>query len=192
MFLSEVIVNSRNPLGQQDLGSAYQLHRTLSGGFSAEARPRLLFRQEVNVSRVLMLSEVEPALDQGLASGRLLSVRSKPFAPRLRKDQSFRFRLLANPTQRKEGSRRALLEAAEQINWLSRKAENHGFQLLSFHITRSENQVTARPGAPAMTHMAVDFQGSLVVRDPDLFTNSLLRGIGSAKAFGFGMLCVAR
>ena len=39
--------------------------------------------------------------------------------------------------------------------------------------------------------LAVRFDGLLAVTDPALFRNTLQTGIGSAKAFGFGLLSLA-
>jgi len=38
---------------------------------------------------------------------------------------------------------------------------------------------------------SVLYNGLLEVTDPDLFHRALIRGIGSGKAFGFGLLSVA-
>jgi CRISPR system Cascade subunit CasE len=43
-----------------------------------------------------------------------------------------------------------------------------------------------------MAHTGVDFDGVLRVTDPALFTQSLAAGIGAGKAWGFGLLSVAR
>lgn len=193
MFLSEVLLNSRSSLGQKDLSSVYELHRTLSSGFPDGGRPRLLFRKEASAPRVLMLSIEEPSYSRALENGRLLFVRSKPFEPKVTRGQQLRFRLLANPTKKaREGSRVALVEPSEQMGWLVKKGEQHGFRLCSAHIVREEVVRTARSEGKPMTHLAVDFHGQLEVTEPALFDDCLKAGIGSGKAFGFGMLCVAR
>ncbi|RMF67773.1 MAG: type I-E CRISPR-associated protein Cas6/Cse3/CasE [Calditrichaeota bacterium] len=38
------------------------------------------------------------------------------------------------------------------------------------------------------THVAVDFRGHLRVTDREAFRNAFTKGIGPAKAFGFGLL----
>ena len=40
-------------------------------------------------------------------------------------------------------------------------------------------------------HSTVDYQGVLTVTDPIRFHEAFTRGIGSAKAFGFGLLVIA-
>jgi CRISPR system Cascade subunit CasE len=192
MFLSEVLLNARNPLGRKDLASAYELHRTLSSGFPDGGRPRLLFRQESSAPRVLMLSCEEPLYNKSLETGRLLFVRTKPFEPRVSAGQQLRFRLRANPTKkRKDGAREALLQPADQMAWFAKKGQQHGFRLLSVHIVGEEVLRTPRGDGSAMTHLAVDFHGTLEVTETELFAQALRSGIGSAKAFGFGMLCVS-
>lgn len=193
MYLSEVLFNSRNPLGRQDMASVYELHRTLSSGFPDGGRPRLLFRQDTGAPRVLMLSIEEPSYTTALKNGRLLFVRSKPFGPEVEVGQQLRFRLLANPTKKpRDGSRIALTEPAEQMGWLLKKGEQHGFRLCSAHIVREDVIQTARAQGSSMTHLAVDYHGLLEVTDANLFDECLRAGIGSGKAFGFGMLCVAK
>lgn len=140
-----------------------------------------------------MLSIEEPSYSKALENGRLLFVRSKPFAPKLSRGQQLRFRLLSNPTKRsREGSRVALTQPPEQMGWLIKKGELNGFRLCSAQIVREEIIRTARSEGKSMTHLAVDFHGQLEVTEPALFDDCLKAGIGSAKAFGFGMLCVAR
>ena len=43
-----------------------------------------------------------------------------------------------------------------------------------------------------LTHHAVRFEGTIEVTNTVLFLKTLASGIGSAKAFGFGLLSVAR
>jgi len=51
-------------------------------------------------------------------------------------------------------------------------------------------QAFLKKGA-AGTHTATEFSGTLQVTDPALFLTAAANGIGSAKAFGFGMLCLS-
>jgi CRISPR system Cascade subunit CasE len=41
-------------------------------------------------------------------------------------------------------------------------------------------------------HLAVKYEGLLQIIDPDKFTKTFIKGIGSAKAFGFGLLSLAK
>lgn len=126
------------------------------------------------------------------------------------------FRLRANVTRRLSdrtpgredrlvGKRVALLREAEQLEWLERKGAQHGFRLLATELNpdlaavQASAQATERgrrpgrdgAGAMALCFGAVLFNGRLEVTDADLFRAALASGIGSGKAFGFGLLSVA-
>jgi CRISPR system Cascade subunit CasE len=117
--------------------------------------------------------------------------------------QRYRFDLRANPTRKvskldkngnltKNGRRQALLRPEDQFAWLARKADDSGFRVLDSppvvadptvsHIFRIPK--THRSGL----HLGVTFRGLLEVTNREQFQETCLKGIGSAKAFGFGML----
>jgi CRISPR system Cascade subunit CasE len=131
-----------------------------------------------------------------------------------------RFRLRANPTRKihikpddprggrqtgKNGMRVPVREE-ELPNWLARKGSQHGFRIVeSRHqpdpISGSEqrgSKSTSHGGDSSNTHdrqrlihQAVVFDGVLEVIDAARFQETLRSGIGSAKAYGFGLLSVA-
>lgn len=128
---------------------------------------------------------------------------------------AFRFSLVANPTQkqvvrdaagaRKKNGRRIPILHREDIedretgktrhgllSWLTRKGVAHGF---AFDATTVRTVPRARhyfiKGGSVGLHTGVEFQGLLRVTEPDKFRDAFARGIGSAKAFGFGMLVLA-
>ncbi len=128
----------------------------------------------------------------------------------------FFFRLRANPTRRLSnraseredpliGKRVALLREEEQLAWLERKGAQHGFRLLKTQLhptipaVQAARQGTERGKQRAgddrrslpLTFGAVLFTGFLEVTDSDRFQTTLIEGIGSGKAFGFGLLSIA-
>ena len=130
------------------------------------------------------------------------------------------FRLCANPTKRvgksdklaaekykpsdeKKIRRRVELRTDEEkIGWLKRKGEDAGFQLTNVQIKEAvENAVVhssskqfGRRGRDEkkMTFGAVIFEGVLQVTDAQKFRESLKTGIGTGKAYGFGLMSVAK
>jgi CRISPR system Cascade subunit CasE len=136
--------------------------------------------------------------------------------------QRLRFRLRANPTRRVSeknerlggvmaGKRIGLTTETEQVRWLLNKGETGGFrvpgawvdavepesgaalQLPNFRVNvipegRDRNNKPGHGGE----FVAVRFEGVLVVSDPNLFAEAVSSGIGSGKAFGFGLLSLAR
>lgn len=133
---------------------------------------------------------------------------------RLMPGMTLRFRLRANPTQRISpkreqrdehwhGRRVELRREEDQLTWLGRKAEQGGFRLLSIATRPDLADVRISPQAkvigvrsneptrPRMTFGAALFEGRLQVQDVERFRQTLITGVGSGKAYGFGLLSIA-
>lgn len=192
MILTRLAFNPRCSRARQALDSPYELHRILSGWYEPEARPRLLFRQLLPHPRVLLLSRASPDLEADVEEGLLTGAQSKPFAPKVSQGLRLRFQLRANPTKKESGKRRGLECPVEQCHWLERKGLQHGFGVLSAEVVRSDVAKTERPDGRVMVHLSADFRGGLEVTEPALFGECLTHGVGSAKAFGFGLMMVSR
>jgi CRISPR system Cascade subunit CasE len=139
---------------------------------------------------------------------------SEPYAS-LRAGMKLRFRLRANPTRkidtksgpdgiRRNGRRVDLRSDEERFAWLARKAASAGFAVLSVRCSadvpdvrlgpqgRSVGFRTGAAGDPRkLTFGSVLFEGAIEVTDPAKLRYALEFGIGSAKAYGFGLLSVA-
>jgi len=125
----------------------------------------------------------------------------KPFEPRFSKGQCLRFRLAANPTRRlskhspdaKEESigKRVPVPTDQLIDWLARRAESAGFFIKRDATTLQPGYIYMNKNGKGQRLRSVLFDGLLRVTDPDAFRQTLVRGIGSGKAFGFGLLSIA-
>jgi CRISPR system Cascade subunit CasE len=122
---------------------------------------------------------------------------------------AYRFSLLANPTRklaaprdaagkRRSAKRIPISKREDLITWIERKALQHGFRIdtASLQTIPRPRQVfvkksTADTQRHTGLHTATEFVGILKITDPDLFILATRTGIGSAKAFGFGMLCLS-
>lgn len=124
------------------------------------------------------------------------------------------FRLRANPTRRVSprceseknprfyGRRVELYREEDQLTWFERKAEAHGFRLLAVKVNRDVPNLNTIPESKIkgrrsdtekpVTFGSVLFEGRLAVTDADRFRDALVQGIGSGKAYGFGLLSIAR
>jgi CRISPR system Cascade subunit CasE len=115
----------------------------------------------------------------------------------------YRFQLCANPTKKvtvekpeggfaKNGRRVPLRSRDELVAWIKRKGEQGGFQIeeKSLRTLRQGTEYFTRKELRGL-HNAVEFQGILEVTDAQKFRESFEKGIGSAKAFGFGLLVLA-
>ena len=132
---------------------------------------------------------------------------TKAFDPliRLAVGQMLAFRLRANPTKRlgkragdDHHKRVGLLKEEEQLKWLQRKADAGGFRILRAMVSRDEHiedkTESPRGNEKAQRHLefvSVQFDGVLQVVSADDLGKTIVRGIGSGKGFGFGLLSLA-
>ncbi len=121
----------------------------------------------------------------------------RPIEHRYDSGQTLVFRLRANPTRRDKDTKKrvGVLTEEKQREWLVRKGQSGGFELLSVTVT-DESFRRAYRGHPEddvkpMSHLAVRYDGVLTVADPSAFRATIVAGVGSGKAFGFGLLSVA-
>lgn len=205
MFLSKITLDSRHPQARKDLGSAYELHRTLSRVFALDdASPpsRFLWRQEV--ARSFQQAEID-LLVQSADPGQWEVLRQWPgYVARMQTDKpvdlhqlvrdgaQYRFRLRANPTVTREGKRYGLKTEDAQRAWLIRQGQRLGFELKACECSGDESLSVRQPRTGGLiTLHAVTFDGVLVASDSTVLRTALLNGIGHAKSLGLGMLSLA-
>jgi CRISPR system Cascade subunit CasE len=99
----------------------------------------------------------------------------------------------ANGSRKKNGCRVPITQREDLIAWLQRKAAAGGFTLNadSLRTIPRGREFFHKDGTSHGTHTAVEFQGELAVTDPAQLRATVAAGIGSAKAFGFGLLVLA-
>jgi CRISPR system Cascade subunit CasE len=196
----------------------------------------LLFRvendQHTGLVRVYVQSQIKPGWSI-LPPGYLLETPGGPENPacksideqygRLSNGMVLAFVLRANPTRKvgttqkterlagaKNNGRRVLITGfEEQLEWLRRKGQTGGFELMSVRVDEAVPDADALPegrisghrrkvggqeGKPVwseLTFGSVLFRGHLRVSDHDKFLKTLVEGVGSGKAYGFGLLSLA-
>lgn len=129
--------------------------------------------------------------------------QSKPIPETYFTKRRYVFQLCANPTKKvtklgtdgqptKNGKRVPLRTRDEYIAWITRKGEQGGFTVDTSTLrTFSRGRHYFEKQGMRGMHSAVEFQGVLTVTDPAKFYETFRRGIGPAKAFGFGLLVIA-
>jgi CRISPR system Cascade subunit CasE len=142
----------------------------------------------------------------------LQPTQCKPFELHLINGQHLAFRLRANPTRKKtfikgdpaSKKRIAIWETDALLDWIQRKFDDatseggkscpSGFRLLSAQVSR-EAHIKMNLKQPEQSHQfkcyTVQFDGMLEVVQPNYAVQTVHAGIGSGKAFGFGLLSLA-
>lgn len=204
MFLSKVHIpwqQAKNP---------YQFHQALWRLFPGyeDAERDFLFRVEQIQTgagaSVLLQSAVKPEASEQSP----LLIAQREFALNILNGQRLRFRLRANPiktikdsskgTVEKKGKtftktvRVPLLLEEQQQAWLERKLQD--FAQLETLIVQPEPVTYFRKAKEDRSGkiQTVLFDGIMTVTDSTKFELQILYGIGPAKAFGCGLLSVAR
>src|SRR5690606_5384586 len=206
LFLSRLTLNPSNAGARRDLSTPYELHRTLMRGVDGRSDGgRLLFRLEPEPGPggplVLVQTQVLPDWSQLLQNQYLLRLEGpKGFDLHVSSGQVLRFGLVAHPGNRIGGRRTPLLRDVrghehEKTYWdgLCRRAAVAGFEVLD--ATDVQTRFASRRGGDdtkrAIPHFGVRFDGLLRVVDEEGVYDAVCRGIGPAKAFGFGLLSLA-
>ncbi|GBF50734.1 CRISPR-associated protein Cas6/Cse3/CasE [Leptospira ryugenii] len=83
----------------------------------------------------------------------------------------------------------------EQVDWLKRKGELSGFEILNLQFDKGEKEKVSKKKNMKILHeldlLQVHFTGILRVTNTEAFKKAYTQGIGSGKAFGCGMLMLA-
>jgi CRISPR system Cascade subunit CasE len=179
------------------LSNPYRVHQRIA--VACEGDNRFLFRIEsdVNPITILVQSHVIPQWERSFDDLAVLSIPAewKVYQPKLQIDYPYQFRLLANPTVKRDGKRLGILEDDQQKSWLKRKLEDSGAQVLECHIKPQGLQRSQRNSVKdphSQTHLAVQFDGVLKTSSPRQFWDGMQAGFGSAKGYGFGLLTLAQ
>lgn len=225
MLLHRIHLNPHCKDARRDLADSYQMHATLCRAFfppQTKCPPgALLWRLEPETDRdgrprVLIQCNTAPDWSRLLESGWLahaepgINLAHKLSLDTLAVGQAFRFRLRANPCKTVQGKRQGLIRRDAQMEWLQRKADQHGFILPSpettdpFELGKSPNGrpypdvrvlrdqlLTGRkPDGTVIRLFAALFEGQLMVGDPAELKAALQTGIGHGKVMGLGLLSI--
>lgn len=222
LYLSRLIVNLRNREVQRDLMDCRRLHRRVMDGYpmglanAGVTTPRrslgVLFRVESSPHVQLLVQSVTPPNWERLPDGYLeldwfagepsAIISLAPMVEQVSSGSIFRFRLRANPTRRiatksengtrRHGRRIELVREEDQLAWLGRKAASGGFEIMSAQTSAPVRSIGSGHDGQHVTIASVLFDGVLRVTDAAAFRETLAVGIGTGKAFGCGLLSIAR
>lgn len=214
MYLSRLSLDPLRRTTQRCLSNLYHLHEALLLGFDpdrVQSGGRMLYRLEPERSeqlvQLLVQSETPPSWNSLYFSEALPTCKidgPKQLDLNFTAGQHLRFRLRANPTRTvggdktRSGKRYAIVDEQGQSAWLESKLTKGGYVLLA-HQVRDERSTRVRrlrtDGTDGVEFVAnyrsVLFDGVIRVSDLDAAISTIRNGIGTAKAFGFGLLSVA-
>jgi CRISPR system Cascade subunit CasE len=219
MFLTRFQINPARRNARKLLSSPHAMHAAVRAAFPVaddyeRAAARTLWRLDVPSTATVHLYIVSPGrpdlthlIEQvgwPTSDQAWVTREYDGLLDSLRQGQSWAFRLTANPThngrntaEAKETQRFGYLRESEQVQWLTSRAEKHGFVVAHQHdghpnlrLHRRQTQSFKR-GMGNVTLTTATYDGILQVTDADAFRRVLVGGIGHAKAYGCGLLTLA-
>ena len=208
MFLTRMELDASRRNTMRALASPNIIHGTVENAFPGPRERRLWRVDRISGSYyLLLLSRTQPDLSAAMeqfgpqGSGAAWECRAyEPFLARLAEGDRCRFRLAANPTRscksedgESRGTVRAHTTPEHQAAWLMRKCETCGFSLKPEQFAAvSSRWLRFRKGGRTASLLEAVFDGILTVTDAAAFRRTLTEGIGRGKAFGMGLMTVAR
>ena len=217
--MSRIQLNPQRRGARHLLSSPQRLHAAVLGCFPApptgdrDGAARVLWRVDHDRERTLLyvVSPSEPdfaalAEDAGWPTTERGVVKPyQPLLDTLESGQTWAFRLTANPTRYLPGDdgrarRVAHVTVGHQEQWLRDRVERAGFRIAgesNLLVSRRNVETftrrdTTRARTGTVTVAIAQFDGLLEVTDPQLLRTALVTGIGPAKAYGCGLLTLAR
>ena len=207
MYLSRVEIDYKDRLTSKELNHLGAFHNWVEQSFPKELeqnkRSRKLWRIDnlQNRSYLLVLSEDKPNLNMLEKYGVKGTGETKEyddFLNSLENGNRMRFRVVLNTTKSKSdrslkrGKVIPLTSEENQIKYLLDRSENNGFKLdpNDFYLVRSGFEKVLKHGEKKLELIKAEFQGELTILDKDKFKETLTKGIGKKKAYGFGMMTV--
>ncbi|HRJ34274.1 MAG TPA: type I-E CRISPR-associated protein Cas6/Cse3/CasE [Fimbriimonadaceae bacterium] len=203
LYLSRLILNANHPQAKSEAMHPYELHRTICKAFENPEEARILFRADADRPgevHVIVQSLVAPEWDRVIAKDGYITDKDEPKQVELtglRAGLPLRFRLRCRPSKRvgepgspDVGKRKSLKDKDEIFDWLHRKGEESGFEVKDVGFDRVY-WYESREGKQEKPLGAVQFDGVLIVTDPDKLREAVRNGIGPQKAYGFGLLSLA-
>lgn len=197
--LTQISLNPKHEKTRVFLSHRETLHAAIAA--SQPEKERVLYRVTKLTSsaapQLLILSatdfNTERILTQTQTSTSLVKSRSyQPVLDHIQIGNRYRFEVTLNPTVKVQRHRVPLTEP-QLPEWFSRKSELHGFLVNpnGYTTTNPETLRFRKQGLKVQLNFWT-FSGTLTVEDAELFRDTLIRGIGSGKAYGAGLLTISR
>lgn len=204
MYLSKIEMSLSEPSVRAALRDAQKMHRLVSGFFQLPRQEaEFVYRVQTKGHTVALYSYAAQPIDRGsLLPGTLLAGEREldSWLSSMEAGQRWGFDLLTMPFKKvpdggsRNSRRRVLRTQEERLKWLSRKAEQNGFTILTVQELPGEKASALHPEEKGgRLYLDVyQYTGTLQIQDAELFRKAVCSGIGPGKAYGLGMLLLRR
>lgn len=199
MYLIKAELDRREARGL--LADCQQMHRFITGFFGTDRRSsQILYRTNLVQNKLCIYLYAQSPAEHIPGNCKVQQRNVTSWLESMEIGQLWSFDLIAAPTKKvalegkKNSQRRILRLPQERQEWLERHAEQNGFAILQAQ-EQEQLHVSGKHKADkggVMYHDAYHYQGILQITDGEAFRRAMQTGIGSGKAYGFGMMMVKR
>lgn len=222
MYLTRMELDMKRRKTMMALTNRKLFHGAVESAFEGERKRRLWRIDRLgNTYYLLIVSEGKPDLKSAFEQfgpyqqeAYWETKRYDALLDRIESGSAWQFRLTANPTissvkdkdkegnsldkegeKKKRGTVYAHNVDSYQREWLKKKAEKNGFYIedKNFSVVQSQwmQFIKGKEGS-RVSFLGVTYEGILTVTDRETFVKALTEGIGREKAYGMGMLTIAK
>ncbi|MDY5462674.1 type I-E CRISPR-associated protein Cas6/Cse3/CasE [Hornefia butyriciproducens] len=207
MYLSRVEIDILDRRKIKELTHLGAYHNWVEMSFPDEVDQEIRTRKLWRIDRIrdhlylLIVSENKPNLEALERYGVSDSAETKnydKFLDSISEGELYRFRVTLNPVRavsQGEGKRGRVMPeitADQQLTFLESRAQGLGFELLpgEYQIVERSWEPFRKKGQRMIRLSKATYEGTLKVTDEKLFYDTLTKGIGKKKAYGFGLMTV--
>ena len=178
-------LNITNEVSKSVMLNPYEHHRFIWSLFKSEKRD-FIFRIKPKARgwEVIILSQTAPTTPSWANKE---NFRSVEMSNKFFEYNNYQFMIVANPIRAGGGKKHPVMGEDNLNKWISDKGSKHGFSIEQVDIL-SQSGIPFDKKGKGGVHNVVEFSGILTVTDQSKFFDAVKNGIGSAKAFGYGML----
>lgn len=204
MYLTKVTLTPQQRPVMDIIANPQKLHGMIESSFEGP-RARRLWRLDAlqNAYALYIQTESEgdfSSLSQQLRSLSVQTASMDAFLARLQAGQVWHFRLRANPTYQisqpeKRGRLCAHVTVEHQRQWLLRQSEKWGATVVDEAFDVVENRwlhFRKRGASRPVKILTVTYEGILQIDNAEVLRSVLEKGIGRGKAYGCGLMTLAR
>lgn len=199
MYLIKVELDRREARGL--LSDCQQMHRFVTGFFGTDRKTnQILYRTNLVQNRLCIYIYADTPAEHIPDNCQVRQRDITSWLDGMDAGQIWGFDLIAAPTKKvasegkKNSQRRILRLPQERQEWLERKAAQNGFAIVQAQEQEQIHVSGRHEGnrGGSMHHDAYRYQGVLQITNAEAFRDAVQNGIGSGKAYGFGMMMVKR
>ena len=166
------------------------LHKILSSLFEkSRVEEDLLYKKIITNCQVIILLQSK-TMPKENSLFQMTTVSANDRFDLMNEGSVFTFNLTTYPFVKKNGKRYLLKTPEERTNWLKRKGEQNGFELIAIKEGKKIKTQIKHPEKKGNIGFlnGYEYSGILKVTNKEKFVSAYQKGIGPQKAYGYGML----